>query len=213
MTNDDADRFRELLVGVHSFYRYEVSKFQVEVWWQALKALDYDAVRDAFNRHVLNPDNGQFCPKPADIVKLIGGGTADRALVAWSKFDLAVRNVGAWDSVVFDDPIIHQVADDMGGWRALCARTEKEWPFVQNEFVTRYRSYAMRPLLTYPAKLIGNTEAHNAGRFDDAVPPPKYIGDPARAAMVFKNGSEVSAKMRRIGELLPPQPSRLLEQK
>jgi hypothetical protein len=120
MNQSDAQRFRQLLAGVYSFYRQELSDFQSDVWWQALRSFEYDVAKDAFNRHLLNPDNGQFLPKPADIVKLTGGGTADRALVAWTKFDQAVKHVGSWDSVVFDDAIIHQVADDMGGWSALC---------------------------------------------------------------------------------------------
>jgi hypothetical protein len=172
MNQNDAGRFRELLQGVYSYYRIELSQFHIDVFWHALKAFDFAPVQDAFNRHVQNPDNGQFLPKVADIVKLIGGGTADRALLAWSKFEIAVQYVGSWDSVVFDDPIIHQVADDMGGWMELCAREEKDWPFTKNEFVQRYRGYANSRLLSYPAKLIGRFEAENGG----AVP----VGDRCR---------------------------------
>jgi hypothetical protein len=168
MNPNDAPRFKELLTGVYSYYRIELSQFHIDVFWQALKSFDFGAVQDAFSRHVQNPDNGQFLPKVADIVKLIGGGTADRALLAWSKFEIAVQYVGSWDSVVFDDPIIHQVADDMGGWTDLCAREEKEWPFVKNEFVQRYRGYANSRLLSYPSKLVGRIEAENGGRWPDA---------------------------------------------
>ncbi len=214
MNQSDAARFRELVQGVYSFYRREVSDFQLNVWWHALKQLDYEAVKDAFNRHLLNPDNGQFEPKPADIVKLIGGGTQDRALVAWSKFELAVQFVGSWDTVVFDDPIIHAVAQDMGGWVELCGKPEKEWPFLRNEFVQRYRAYAMRPLVSYPAKLIGQTEGYNATRFPEHVQTPRFVGDEATARKVLLNGAESSKRLAKIGELVnAQQPSRLLAEK
>lgn len=203
MTKDEAPRFRQLLVGVASFYGKEASDFQLAVWWQALSRLEFEAVQDAFNRHLLNADNGQFMPKPADIVKLIGGGTSDRALVAWSKFELAVQFVGSWETVVFDDPIIHQVVEDMGGWVELCMRDDKAWPFVKNEFVQRYRGYATRPLKSYPAKLIGHTEAHNAGRFDAFVPEARYIGDREAARKVLEGGVDGARKKHAmIGTLL-----------
>lgn len=213
MIRDDAQRFRQLVNGVYSFYGKEISEFQLDVWWGALKALDFEAVKDAFNRHLVNPDGGKFLPRPADIVELVGGGTVDRALVAWTKFELAVRNIGSWETVVFDDAIIHRVAEDMGGWRELCTRDEKAWPFVRNEFVQRYRACARAPLTDYPAKLIGHTEAHNAGHFDGYVPKPRCVGDPAAALRVLEGGAEgVRGKIARIGTLLQ-QPSQLLENK
>lgn len=209
MNTADSQRFRQLITGVYSFYRKEVSEFQLSVWWEAMKALDYDAVKDAFNRHLLNPDNGQFEPKPADVVKLVGGGAADRALIAWTKFDMAVQYVGSYDTVVFDDPIIHQVVEDMGGWIGLCAKDAKEWPFVKNEFVARYRGYSTSRMLSFPAKLIGRIEQENAVRWPDKVPAPKFIGDKARAQLVLHNGGQEN-RLARIGELLPQQPSQLL---
>jgi hypothetical protein len=203
MNPNDAPRFKELLTGVYSYYRIELSQFHIDVFWQALKSFDFGAVQDAFSRHVQNPDNGQFLPKVADIVKLIGGGTADRALLAWTKFEIAVQYVGSWDSVVFDDPIIHQVAEDMGGWTDLCAREEKEWPFVKNEFVQRYRGYANSRLLSYPSKLVGRIEAENGGRWPDAIPAPKFVGDEARARQVMLNGANAAVRrMKKIGELV-----------
>ena len=67
---------------------------------------DLRAVADALNRHAVNPDNGQFLPKPADIVRLINGNTVDRALVAWSTVERAIRSTGPYQSVVFDSPEI-----------------------------------------------------------------------------------------------------------
>lgn len=193
MVESDRKPFFELVANVYAFYRIDCTSFSLGVWWEACKPFDFAAARDAMNRHSVNPDNGQFLPKPADIVKLIGGGTADAALVAWAMAERAVRQVGTYESVAFDDPIIHAVISDMGGWIKFGTVTEDELPFVRNEFVTRYRGYRLRGRIEhYPAKLIGIVEATNAP-LGVSGQQPKLIGNPERAALVLKSGSDGGA--------------------
>ena len=116
METDDFDLFAELLGGVFELYGREASPFAMQVWWEALRPFDFSAIRMAFSRHVQNPDVGQFPPKPADVLRMLGGTTQDKALQAWAKVDKAVRHVGTYQTVVFDDPLIHRVLHDMGGW-------------------------------------------------------------------------------------------------
>lgn len=209
MKTTEYEQFERLLRGIYTFYRVELTSIHLEIWWRAMQKFDLRALQEAFSLHMLNPDNGQWLPKPADVVRLVAGGTADRALLAWSKFETAVQYVGQWDSVVFDDPIIHQVVDDMGGWRLLCGKPEKEWPFVKNDFVTRYRGYAVRPLVTYPSKLVGQIEAENMQHYPSSVPEPKFVGDEARARMVLANGA-TGSKSTLIGTLVKQLETRLL---
>jgi len=121
---DDRQDFKKMLEVIFDSYQRDLSEGVLELWWTLMQPYDAPAVRDAFNRHCVNPDNGQFCPKPADVVKLIGGGTMDGALIAWSKVDRAMRTIGPYETVVFDDPIIHAVLSDMGGWIELGKRTD-----------------------------------------------------------------------------------------
>lgn len=190
MTPNDFEKFSEGVQGVYSFYGKEVSAFALDVWWSALKAYDLAAVIQAFNRHLMNPDTGQWLPKPADIVKMFGGRTQDKALQAWSKVDKAVRTVGPHQSVAFDDPVIHRVLQEMGGWIGFGQKSEDEWPFVAKEFENRYRSYAMRgEVPEYPPVLIGVAEAYNEQKgFKSA--PPMLIGNPNQAQLVMENGSK-----------------------
>lgn len=192
MKQTDFQKFKEGIEGVHSFYNKELSGFALDVWWNALKAYDLSAVIDSFNRHLMNPDSGQWLPKPADIVKMFGGRTQDRAMQAWSKVDRSIRCVGTWESVAFDDPLIHRVIHEMGGWIGLGQKSEDEWPFVAKEFETRYRGYAMRSETPdYPPILIGISEAHNSekGLKTDL---PRLIGNPSVAESVISNGSQVN---------------------
>lgn len=192
MTDTDKADFFRLIAGVHSFYRQEISDFANGVWWAAMKPFDLDAVKDALNRHCVNPDNGQFMPKPADVVKLLQGSSQDGALVAWAKVDRAIRQVGTYSTVVFDDPIIHRVLQDMGGWVALGAKQEKEWPFVAREFENRYRGYRTQGGAgEYPRALVGIAEAQN-GQNGFKSQAPVLIGNAGKAKKVLANGTDKS---------------------
>jgi hypothetical protein len=192
MNQNDFEKFREGIQGVYSFYGKDVSDFALDVWWNALRAYDLAAVIDSFNRHLMNPDSGQWLPKPADIVKMFGGRTQDRALIAWAKVDRAVRSVGNYESVAFDDPLIHRVLHEMGGWIGLGQKTEDEWPFVAKEFENRYRGYAMRSEVPdYPPVLIGISEAHNSQN-GLKTSLPRLIGNAAVAESVMRGGAKVN---------------------
>lgn len=193
MKAEEFEKFREGVQGVYSFYGKEVSSFALDVWWTALKQFDLAAVVDAFNRHLTNSDCGQWLPKPADIIRTLGGRTQDRALIAWSKVDKAVRSVGPYESVIFDDELIHRVISDMGGWIGFGQKDENEWPFVAKEFVERYRGYAMRgEAAEYAPVLVGIAEAYNA-RHGHKTELPVLVGNRERAIQVKNGGSTVPA--------------------
>lgn len=200
MQPSDSQAFKTLLQGVHSFYGKDLSEFALSVWWEAMRPFDFAAVRDALNRHAVNPDNGQFAPKPADVVRLLQGSTQDSALVAWAKVDRAMRSVGPYASVVFDDAVIHRVLHDMGGWVALSKFDENEWPFRAKEFENRYRGYATRTLEAWPPRLIGIAEAENARAGRDGRTQIVMIGDKARCEAVAAGGTDTP--------LLSMQPAR-----
>lgn len=189
MIDKDRKPFQALISDVYSFYGKDFSVFAGGIWWEAMKPFDLKAVRDALNRHCVNPDAGQFLPKPADVVRMLQGSTQDAALAAWSKVDRAVREVGTYRSVVFEDALIHRIVLEMGGWVALGMKNEDEWPFLRNEFVNRYRGYRSRSELPeYPPVLIGLAEANNRKAGFDAEPP-TLIGNPEAAKRVMVGGS------------------------
>lgn len=190
MREQDKPEFSVLVADVYKFYRAEVTTFALGVWWSAMRPFDLAAVREAFGRHVVNPDTGQFLPKPADVVKMLGGTTQDAALVAWAKVDRAIRVVGTYESVAFDDALIHRVIEDMGGWVKLGQVTEDELPFRAKEFETRYRGFRIRSESPeYPRVLIGIHQAHNEQN-NRPVAPPVLIGNTQRAQLVMAQGTD-----------------------
>lgn len=189
MTDNDSIRFSQILFGVAEYYGKTLSDGVVELYWQGLRQFDLPAVERALWDHTQNPDCGQFMPKIADVVRALQGRTADQASLAWTKVDQAVRRVGTYSDVVFDDAIIHRVLQDMGGWIGLGQKREDEWPFVQREFENRYRGYKVRgDVPDYPAKLIGLANAYNAQEgFREQ--PPMLVGDQAQAQRVLAGGA------------------------
>lgn len=187
----DKKEFSEIMQATMAIYAKDVTKPVMQLYWNALIEYDMEAVRRAFGGWLKNPDQGQFAPKPADIIRMIDGATGDRAMVTWSKVDKAIRMVGHYQSVAFDDPIIHKVIDDMGGWRKMASLpTNKDLEFASLEFIKRYRSYSLAGgVAEYPAYLIGEHEAGNGKHGYRDVDPVQLIGDREKAKEVARLGS------------------------
>jgi hypothetical protein len=202
MNDNNKVDFLELIANVYAFYRQDFSRFAGGVWYEAMKPFDFPAVADALNRHCINPDSGQFMPKPADIVKMLKGSTMDSALVAWSKVDKAIRQVGTYESVVFDDPLIHRVLADMGGWQKVGMADENGWPFLAKEFENRYRGYSMRNAKPeYPPVMVGIAQSQNEQQ-GFRVKSPRLLGDKDNASAVYLGGREDTAERILLSDIL-----------
>lgn len=189
MKQGDFDSFSQLISAIGDLYGKSQSEWAISIWWGALENYDLAAIREALSRHAKNPDNGQFMPKPADVVRMMQGSTLDSALHAWAKVDRAVRQVGTYQDVVFDDPLIHRVLNDMGGWIGFGQKTENEWPFVAKEFENRYRGFAARgEVPEYPPVMVGLSTAYN-GQNGYKSQPPVMIGNAHVAQNVMQGGA------------------------
>ncbi len=189
MLETDFDKFSEMLKAVAEYHGKTISAGVVSIYWQGLRDIDLQALRSGLTAHVQNPDSGQFMPKIADIRRMIAGTTQDAALVAWAKVDRAVRQVGTYRDVVFDDPLIHRVLHDMGGWILLGSKRDDEWPFLAREFENRYRGFRMRgECPEYPHVMVGIAGAQNRNEKHE-LQPPVLIGDALLAEQVMAGGT------------------------
>ncbi len=183
--------FATLLSGLADYYKQEISRAVLGLYWEGLRQFDYAAIEKACWAHTQNPDTGMFMPRTADLIKMLQGRTDDQAKIAWAKVDRAARSSpGVYETVAFDDPLIHRVLADMGGWASFGNKAEDEWPFVAKEFETRYRGYRMRGVQPeYPNKLIGVAESQNYSSGQMVKREVFLIGDSAKAIEVIKGGS------------------------
>lgn len=191
MNKNDYDKFASCLIGCAEITGKTLSDHAIALYWHALKQLEIEVIIDAFNRHIKNPDQGQFMPKPADIIRLCNGSHIDSAMSAWTLVHAAMRTVGRYESVVFSDTATMATIADMGGWIFLCGVTEEELPFKSKEFQTRYKAYLTIGRNDCPSKLIGVSESSNASS-NQPIQPPVFIGNLSKAQLIFegKNGGE-----------------------
>lgn len=183
-------KFGQLLTDAMGFYKQDVSVFALSVWWQACQGFDLEQVSKAMAAHAMDPDRGQFAPKPADIVRQLSGTRTDKAMLAWGKaFDAASR-VGAYSDVVFDDPAIHATIEDLGGWPKFCRTETSEVSYLQHRFSESYRAYTGRESFDYP-RVLGGARSPDDVYLKRGLPAPKpvVIGDVVTARLVYRGGS------------------------
>ncbi len=190
MNNSDKEAFFGALGAAFELYGKTLSPAAANLYFETLSKYEIEDVLRALSAHVQSPENGQFTPKPADIIRIIDGEPETAGLKAWSKVVDAIRMIGPYQDVVFDDPLIHAVITDMGGWVRFNSITEKELPFKSNEFVKRYKgAVASIDMLDYPKILIGISNAYN-GINGHSESKPVLIGCTEKARNVYRLGSD-----------------------
>lgn len=191
MTQGDYKRFFQALTVLADYYGKALSEGSMLLYRQGLQGYEIEQIEKAIGIHVQNPDSGQWMPKIADIVRMIEGTTQDAAAMAWAKVMRAVGSVGQYQSLAFDDPIIHLVIGDLGSWPGLCQTTEDELPFLAKRFENSYRAYKRRcdDIPAHPRYLVGVSEMQNVGTGFKADAP-RLVGDQEKARRVMLGGTD-----------------------
>ena len=149
--------------------------------------ISWDSAIKALNLHLLDPDNGMYPPKPADIVRQIHGtkrdaqtGLEGRAAIEWGRVTRAISDVGGYRSVVFDDWRTMAGVWALGGWSEICQAMTDDYGVMQAQF---RRSYCAARAGDYPRVLEGRHEG-----------PPKMIGDEAKCLAILNGGNPAMLK-------------------
>lgn len=190
MQQSDFRDFSQLVTDVLAYYRQDASRFVLDLWWVACQNFELEQVRAAMQRHATDADHGRFAPKVADVVRILSGTATDRAALAWGKALEAMSSVGSYRDVVFDDPAVHAVIEDLGGWPKVCRTELDELSFLQHRFCEGHRAYSGRGTFDYPRRLMGD-RSPDSEYAKKGLPPPKpaLVGDPNRARLVYEQGS------------------------
>lgn len=76
MYREDTDTFRRKLDAVFAVYGITLEDSVFDLWWDLLQRFGLGEVRRALDRHMRDPAEGRFPPRPAHIVRLIQDGRA-----------------------------------------------------------------------------------------------------------------------------------------
>jgi hypothetical protein len=138
--------FAKTLAAAGVIHNREVSEFLIDVYIEALKGYDISDCTKALSRLI---KTSKFMPKPADIIEVLEGDTHGQALTAWPEVERLARNSS---EAVSRDPITESVVLEMGGWSRFGRAQYSEYPFLQREFIDRYKTYKTSPTLLEKVK-------------------------------------------------------------
>jgi len=137
MRQEDYGAFVAVMSAVAETLGYpKLAENGMKLFFDLLKPYTFEQVTRALHVHLLE---SPYMPKPVDIISRIEGSVEDRAIKAWHRVLEAARQHGAYESVKFDDPVIHFCIERMGGWQKVCAMTEDELPFREKDFRELYK--------------------------------------------------------------------------
>lgn len=190
MKQSDRVEFGKLMSEVMAYYGKDASKFVLDLWFSSCEPFEIEVIRKALTGHAKDAERGVFAPKIADIVRQLAGTRTDRAMLAWGRVFEAMGSIGAYTDVVFDDPAIHAVIEDLGGWPKVCRYPSEEISYLQHNFCTSHKAYTQSGAYAYPARLMGDRSPD--GEYERRglpLPAPVVIGDVDAAGAVYSGGS------------------------
>ena len=161
MIDADKKAFAELMIGIGEMYNKEVSKSLMSLYFNSLKGLNIDDVKDGVNSHITDSKYGSFFPKPADILRKSQSRATsiqDRALLAWSEVSNAIIRTGSYGSPEFSDPITNAAIRQLGSWIDLCKTESDKMTWKQKEFIEMFCLFENTPLEALPEHVKGRID-------------------------------------------------------
>lgn len=219
MIREDKPTFAAIMTAHAESVGKPYTKAAVDFAFDCLK----DLTLDDFKRGLLlHSRASRYLATPADILRALGGLTpSEKADRAWSKLLGAIRRVGQYESVVFEDQAITASVIHMGGWTVVCDWREDELVWRKKEFAELYKGFTASGVpLSIPVKLTGLCERENAatGRLGDpnwsdlrgCMAPIRLVGDQDACRKLLESGEdktpEVLAKLRAMTGLESLEP-------
>jgi len=168
MDKNNQHKFKEIMIGLGEYYGKEITEVLIKIYWYDLKPFTLDEFKKGCSIHRMNPDNGQFFPKTADIVKALKGTTKqqeqdiyDAAQLQWMVIKDQIKRVGSYGNLDLEDKQALAAIKSLGGWQFICSKTEKQLEFLNKDFVSAYKNFEKTPLEDLPNKLNGRIELEN----------------------------------------------------
>lgn len=145
MTDSDREEFGSHIEALAAAFKTKASKPLYMAYWFGLQDLPMEAIRQACTKALVEC---KFMPVPRELRDLAGVMGADqRAIVAWNSVKQAIREVGSYRSVSFDDPTINAAIRSLGGWPRVCGTDSEELDkWTSKEFQRLYCRLSALPL-------------------------------------------------------------------
>lgn len=191
MNDDQNDRaeFAKMIAVMAENFSADVSPLGIESRFRALMDFPLVEVRRGLN-YLIRTRRYSTMPTIGEMRDAIAGSPTDAALIQASLVFETIRNVGAYRSVAFDDPItVAVIRRRFGGWVRACEEAnQSKRHFFEKEFESAYLAFH-RAGIREGGILSGIVEADNSSRgYVEYIRDPALIGDPAGVRSVLAMG-------------------------
>ena len=197
----ERDAFLTRFLGLCELFNVAADEFKTELYFRALQRFDIQDVVRGIDKAVTRC---RFFPKPVELIELIEGNADDIAEVEAVKVIEAVKRVGSWQSVAFDNPVTAAVVQQgFGGWVKLCSEMNaKEEKWFRKDFCRLYVSFT-RQNIQYTGILAGQAAVSNSAHCKEHYEATAFVGnaDKARAALNATRQQAVPITMQLVESL------------
>ncbi len=162
MEDKDKKAFEQIMITLQDIYGSSgkpLTELRMSFYWKSLEDLSIEEINNAIIE-ISKTRTIQTFPTPAEIREAVRGKADDRAELAFETLIGAIQSVGPWGSVIFQDGIIAQCVDAMGGWDEVNNWLTADRQWHRKEFIQLYKIHERRGRLG-PAKIVGLHEANN----------------------------------------------------
>ena len=162
---DSKQRFGNMIAQLSVNYRRDLSEADIANFKLMFKQWGIDALEQAVQAHMFDPDDGKYFPNIANIAKYVTGSSKeqqqlvkDRAEMAWACIEREISRIGSYGTLELEDKQAIAAVKSIGGWRALCMCTYDQLVWKKKSFISSYDCYERTPLEHLPSKLPGLIE-------------------------------------------------------
>lgn len=176
MIENDRNDFSEIMkiLSVNSGRNLDIT--DLEIWFKLLSRWSLQDIKRASFRHM---EESKYMPTMHDFINHIEGTKENNAEIeASNQLDLIIKSIskyGAYQAVLFADPHTQSVLKDLGGWIAICRKTNDEMMWFRKDFLTSYQRHRINNMKCFEVsksilgktddyKLIGVTSNENMKR-------------------------------------------------
>lgn len=172
MNKLDKKEFSSLLLMTGEIYSKQLSTGLVVMYFDYLSKYSIEQLTAAFKKHSLDPNVGQYFPKPSDIVRNITGdkaSTKNNALIAWAAVEAAISSVGSYGTLKLDDKQAMMVIRTMGSWSQFCQTDRDKMTFKKQEFIGMYEAFNNTAIEDMPDCLMGIEDLANQRKLNNTA--------------------------------------------
>ena len=168
MEKSRKERFWAAMKALGETFDREITEGKLDAYSFALKDLPIEEIEKGTLEVMRTRKTASF-PKPGEIREASQGNIELEAIMAFEVVEKAIRKYGAYQSVVFDDPVISRTIANLGGWVKMCRTPIEEAKWIKKDFLRLYDAFSSRGVEA--VLLIGILDSTN-GTYK-----PVYIGD------------------------------------